>query len=359
EIGHGLNFQGFYNLATGAVPSNTQPTWGDIYSNNVFDDATSKTWVSMTPAERVTAATADKLVWTGATVTAQVPAALGPLIELNVTGNLTATYEYGTASFGPTATTGNFTGAAVVVDDGSANPTQGCNALTNGAAVTGNIAVVDRGTCAFTVKAKNAQLAGATGVIVVNNAAGPAPGLGGADPTVTIPAVSLSQADGTALKAALPGSSVGLAVQPGFAGSDATGRARLYAPATLAQGSTFSHYDARMFPNALQEPAINQDLDGNFRVDLNPALYQDIGWVLNTGNAKTRNGACDTGVKVLVNPGLIGGANLQAADKLCRRSNVGNSLGYRSCVNGFVNRLATAGLIPNALDPAIKACTIR
>ncbi|MEO8370075.1 MAG: PA domain-containing protein [Candidatus Solibacter sp.] len=47
---------------------------------------------------------------------------------------------------------------------------------------------MDRGICGFAVKAKNAQVAGAVGVIIGNNAAGfPPPGMGGADPTVVIP----------------------------------------------------------------------------------------------------------------------------------------------------------------------------
>ena len=62
---------------------------------------------------------------------------------------------------------------------------------------------------------------------------------------------------------------------------------------------------------------------------------------------------------VQVTPGLLPGANLQAADKLCRSTNVGNTLGYRNCVSGFVSRLETAGLIPSAQAPAIKVCTIR
>ena len=57
--------------------------------------------------------------------------------------------------------------------------------------------------CGFAVKAKNAQNAGAFGVIIVNNVAGSAPGLGGCDPTIVIPTVSVSQADGAVLKQAV------------------------------------------------------------------------------------------------------------------------------------------------------------
>ena len=110
----------------------------------------------MTDAERVVAATANGLVWTGANVTAQVPDALAPLERLFVTGGLTAQYDYGTASFGAVASPANFTGQIVLVNDGSANPSQGCAAPPAGA-YPGKVALVDRGTCAFELKPKNAE----------------------------------------------------------------------------------------------------------------------------------------------------------------------------------------------------------
>ena len=52
------------------------------------------------------------------------------------------------------------------------------------------------------MKVKNAQDAGAIGVIVADNVAGSPPaGLGGADPTITIPSVRVTLADGNTLKA--------------------------------------------------------------------------------------------------------------------------------------------------------------
>jgi hypothetical protein len=69
--------------------------------------------------------------------------------------------------------------------------------------VAGKIALIDRGTCTFVTKVKNAQNAGAIAVIIANNRAGAAPGLGGQDPTITIVALSVTQSDGTALKNAL------------------------------------------------------------------------------------------------------------------------------------------------------------
>jgi large repetitive protein len=82
--------------------------------------------------------------------------------------------------------------------------TDGCStaAFTNAADIVGKIALVDRGTCGFIVKAKNAQTAGAVGVIIANNAPG---GIipGGADASITVPVVGVPQSNGTAIKKAL------------------------------------------------------------------------------------------------------------------------------------------------------------
>lgn len=355
EIGHGLNFQGFHNLTTGA------PNQGftDIYSSFVFDNASGLSWNAMTNAERVAAATAQGLAWTGANVTAQVPDALAPLQRVYVSGTLTANYEFGTAEFGAPATSANFAGDIVLVNDGSAAPSQGCVASPAGA-YAGKVALVDRGTCAFEIKAKNAEDAGAVAVLVANNVEG-VQGMAG-DPSVeaTVPTVLVGLSAGNAIKAALPGVVASIQDVPGqLAGADASGRARLYAPAVLATGSTFSHFDVSHAPNAVMEPSINQDLDANFRLDLTPALFADLGWTLNPGNATTNGGTCNTGVPAVEELGLIGGANLQASDALCRNENEGNAAGYRACIAPFVSKLRDLGLIPKTRAGAVTLCTRR
>ena len=86
--------------------------------------------------------------------------------------------------------------------------TDGCSPLTNAAAVAGNIAMVDRGTCGFQVKANNAEAAGAIGVIIANNVVGDpnliALGATGAVP-VTVPTVFISKADRDTISSQLPG----------------------------------------------------------------------------------------------------------------------------------------------------------
>ena len=109
----------------------------------------------------------------------------------------------------------------VLFDDGSADPgytdnADACSPAVNAAAISGHVVLVrrslaaaDGGTpCNFTVKVKNAQLAGATAVIVYNNIdvtdAGGTPidvpiGMSGADATITIPAIGVSKIIGDML----------------------------------------------------------------------------------------------------------------------------------------------------------------
>jgi len=154
--------------------------------------------------------------------------------------------------------------------------------------VKGHVALVDRGTCAFTVKAKNVQDAGAIGVVIANNVVGTAPGLGGTDPTVVIPVISVSQADGVTLKTALArrsrttsGVIASMDINTSqYAGADTLGRALMYAPNPYQGGSSVSHWDTSAFPNQLMEPAINGDLTHEVTPpqDLTFRLLQDIGW---------------------------------------------------------------------------------
>jgi minor extracellular serine protease Vpr len=71
--------------------------------------------------------------------------------------------------------------------------------------VAGTVTLIDRGTCTFTTKIRNAWNAGAFGVLIVNNVDGPAtgPGSDGSQPDPTIPALGISKADGAAVRAEL------------------------------------------------------------------------------------------------------------------------------------------------------------
>jgi len=102
-------------------------------------------------------------------------------------------------SFGPGQF--NLTASAVTFVDTTAPTRDGCEAAA--ADVKGKIAIIDRGVCPFTQKVKNAQNAGAIGVVIVNNVAQDLPSMGGTDDSITIPAVGISKAEGDAIYAAL------------------------------------------------------------------------------------------------------------------------------------------------------------
>jgi hypothetical protein len=102
-------------------------------------------------------------------------------------------------------TTGPVSGQVVYVGRGCDPAYQGGQPLDPYlAAVGGKIALIDRGSCTFVAKVKKAQDQGAILVIVANNIAGPATGMGGADPTITIPSIMISQDDGNLFKANVP-----------------------------------------------------------------------------------------------------------------------------------------------------------
>lgn len=90
-----------------------------------------------------------------------------------------------------------------VTNDGAGGLSKACTALP-ASSLTGKIALVSRGTCAFTVKVRNAQAAGAVATLVVNNVAGDPTAMGtdGTPNQPTIPAYSVGKADGAALKGA-------------------------------------------------------------------------------------------------------------------------------------------------------------
>ncbi len=288
EFGHGLGFQTFTSGSSGAQLSGFPSIWDDF----LFDVTAAKTWTDMTNAERVTSAiNTGNLVWTGPNAVAAVPGVLGgtPRLVVTAPASVAGTYQVGQASFGPALNSPGLTGEVMPVDDTAAS--QACTALNtlNAAAVAGKIALLDRGTCGFTVKVKNAQNAGAIGVLVADNVAGsPPPGLGGTDATITIPAVRITQADGATLRAALKTRSrlhSGMTVNLGLdlsirAGADASNRPLLYTPNPFQSGSSVSHYDTTAFPNQLMEPAINGDLTHEVTPpnDLTFPLLKDIGW---------------------------------------------------------------------------------
>ena len=124
-------------------------------------------------------------------------------------GSLTGSYAGIEAAFGGSVPTdvpliGNL---VLAFDETAPDPYDACESIQNQSFLSGNIAVINRGTCEFGFKVLSAQNAGAIAVIMINNVAGNpiAMGAGADGGSVTIPSIMISNADGMALIAALEG----------------------------------------------------------------------------------------------------------------------------------------------------------
>ena len=274
EVGHGLGFAQYGNLSTGAF-FNSSP---DIYQRFLFDNTVNLHWNQMTNAQRAASAiNTGHVGWDGTAVKVEAPTMLGPRTEVKVVSpaGIAGNKQFALADFGASPSAALVTGQVVLANDGVAPTSDGCTALQS---MTGKIALIDRGTCSFTVKGAAAQQAGAIACIVVNNVAGAPAGMGGSDPSITIPCVMISQADGNAIKAQLgTGVTMSIGPNPSFlAGADDAGRVLVYAPNPIESGSSISHWDPSAEPSLLMEPFITDGLSSG--VDLTRYAFEDIGW---------------------------------------------------------------------------------
>jgi hypothetical protein len=233
-----------------------------------------------------------------------------PRLHIDSPSAIAANYQIGNANFGPGPTTSGITAPVI-----QTIPNQACAVINN--SLTGKIALIDRGNCNFTVKVHNAQSAGALAVIIADNVSNPTPpGLGGGpDNTITIPAVSITLADGNTIK-----TQIGAGVSATLLSDK---RAFLYTPTTVSQGSSVSHWDTNLTPNQLMEPNNSDDLSHSVRTpqDLTLSLLQDIGWNINLNVARailteegTTNAAAVDSVTSVRGPFTVTTANNFSAD---------------------------------------------
>lgn len=281
ELAHGLGISGTTSLGTGSDPKG----FPSIHEVHTLDTASGLRWDQMTSGQRqASSVNTSRLVWDGSSTRLLANEILSSVTTLTVTAPaaVARNYDIGTASFGApadkTALSGTIVAAADPANTDGPTTTDGCSPYTNADAIAGNIALVDRGTCTFVLKALNAQAAGARGLVIADNRKDTclAPGMAGDNPTITIPVISITQDDGTAIRQA-SGVMATLRIDPAnMAGANEMGMIRLYAPCTLVSGSSVFHWDVTAFPNLLMEPAINNDLPHGVDVTLNQLI--DMGW---------------------------------------------------------------------------------
>jgi uncharacterized repeat protein (TIGR01451 family) len=147
------------------------------------------------------------------------------VLPINAPPAIAGSYPAGIGIFTPRSQIPSVQGGnAVLVDDGVAGGTtsDGCESpFVNQAQVAGNVALMDRGPCAFIKQVANAQAAGAIGAIIANNVDDPVPfNMFGSGSTITIQSLFVTLATGNAIKSQLP--SPGVNVNLYFAGGGDT-----------------------------------------------------------------------------------------------------------------------------------------
>lgn len=277
EIAHGV---GFYS----GVQSNGQNinVADDIWNSFLFDNTLEQIWRNLTPLQRSQAYTnTGQIVWQGPNVSAAAALLLDPIPIVQLTPETAFTLRQSTA--GPPLDPAGITAPLVLVendDDLGGLINDGCAPLTNAEQISGAIALVDRGACSFLFKARYAQLAGARALIVLDTTAAlDPPLLNGSDPSLDIPVLSATLAAGNLLRTGSP--EVPLIGTLRFdptqrAGTDESGRMRMFAPNPAAPGSSISHFDTVALPRLLMEPSINPNIGQS--LDLTDELLRDIGW---------------------------------------------------------------------------------
>ncbi len=134
-------------------------------------------------------------LWTSGT-------ALTSLLTVNSPQSVAGPYPTSnTSAFGPSIPAEGITADMVIFLDGS-GAYLGCNPAQDPAAISGKIAIIDRGQCSFVEKVLNAQNAGALGVVIMNNTSGVI-NPGGTSNDVVIPSFMISQANGNIIKSAV------------------------------------------------------------------------------------------------------------------------------------------------------------
>ncbi|MEO7936049.1 MAG: PA domain-containing protein [Dokdonella sp.] len=292
EMAHGLGFVQNHNLQNGSG----FPPYYYTFDKGVFDNTLQKFWYQMTDNQILQSAVNDpNVIWKGANVDAAKATWLRKPLRMRIGATVQAG-EVLQAFYGDLLPSAGLSSMVAVVSDGSANAAEGCNTLINAGQVQGRIAIVNRGTCGFGVKTRNAEQAGAIAVLILNNRAetpgDPLPVAGGFDYTIRVPTATVAYQAGQNLLSQLSGSPNTVVTIESIPGSGLigiqTGFMRMHAPATISQGSSISHFTIDTGGPLLMQPEISPVVFD--RLDMTPELLRDIGWTILADDRIFRNG---------------------------------------------------------------------
>ncbi|WP_313169432.1 PA domain-containing protein [Stenotrophomonas sp.] len=369
ELAHGLGVEGVAMLAGSWGLRVQKSPWDEQAWSNIYSMNYNQFEMSADPrlAEAITAD--GETVWKGRQAT-RTAGLLAEHRRLLITRSpALQRHDYQTVGFGDQrldAILGEIVLVNDVVGPDGVDMHTGCDgsdgqpAISNAAALAGKVVLVDRGGCEYGLKALNAQRHGAIAVILANNVPTSVLRAGGGTfgRQVNIPVITVTQGVGAALRVGSPMLVSGFIEDPKrFYGLDSGGYPRLYTPSDYQQGSSFSHIDTDMTPNALMEPAINRSLRADVAIDVTLDLLEDMGWPTNR-NGTAMLGNCDTTVPVY-RDSFIPGANLVAQNNLCRASSQGNRSQQMRCMNDHISSLHAQTLITPLEVAKARQCVAR
>lgn len=293
EFGHGLGFASVLDPSDGVAPMGLL----DVFTANVYDNATNKAWTDMTDTQRAASAQdARHLVWSGPNVLRQMPQVLAmgsPTLTATPTlSGLTGHVTEG--EFGPYPMANPVT--AILKVGKVVSPCNMSGSLTNAI-----VLFAATNLCPPVQIAAMAQQSGAVGALFEDPVGTDPPFAVSVLPSVQnygpvkIPVASVSSHDLTVLSAA--GSSTMLTLGgtgDQRVGADTMGRTDLFASAPVLGASTLSHWDPLARPDLLMEPQIASKAPHDQRMEL--AAFRDIGWKTVCGNGTMDSGEqCDLG----------------------------------------------------------------
>jgi hypothetical protein len=210
-------------------------------------------------------------------------------------------------------------------------------------------------------------------LIAINNVDGTAlPAITGVDPSITIPVIHITQADGNTLRAVLDSFQVVtaelLADPAAWMGADRAGRPMLFNAIPATPGSTMSHWDPIATPNQLMEPNIEVDLTYSVEPpeDLTLPLLRDLGWFADfdgvpdgidqcPGSARGATvvlQGCDTAVR---NTTFPTGCRISDYFKPCEAA-AADSASFGACVGAVSQQLVQSRTIDPRDSQRIQAC---
>jgi len=160
-------------------------------------NSSDKPYVTGTPAAALTALSVAQT---------QVPSAFAPQYEVTAPAGIAGLYDAVFQAWSvPLA---SVIQAPLIYGDGAGGNLNGCGPFAAGS-LAGNIVLVDRGACNFTLKISNiSQAGGLVGIIGLIAPGAPFSGGDGGDRPIDIPGYMISQADSNTLKSGLPGTVV-------------------------------------------------------------------------------------------------------------------------------------------------------